>query len=257
MGLFDSFKKSDSSLPKELENLLNMVLENGEISDDEMAVLRAKAEKFDISEGELNIIIKNRLLKSQPTAKEEKVKISLDEVNDKISANLYDANDSYPRLVEKYNTLLDLSAMPLDSNLKTKVHNAKLVFINSIVMPETKEGVIDLLSHTAPYSKTTLTGDVLKTLSSVGTFATKTLIGSVGIVSSIATLGKSKDVINKTQCVVTKAMTTNEMDEIDAWKKKLLEIIKEAKKMAGSALTFNKDNDFSDKLDAFAKQIKG
>ena len=75
MGLFDSFKKSDSGLPKELENLLNMVLENGEISDDDMAVLRAKAEKFDISEGELNIIIKNRLLKSQPTAKEEKVKI--------------------------------------------------------------------------------------------------------------------------------------------------------------------------------------
>ena len=257
MGLFNSFKKRDSGLPKELENLLNMVLENGEITDDEMAVLRAKAEKFDISEGELNIIIKNRLLKSQPTAKEEKVKISLDEVNEKLSANLYDAADSYARLVEKYNTLLDLSAMQLDSNLKTKVHNAKLVFISSIVMPETKEGVIDLLSHTAPYSKTTFTGDVLKTLSSVGTFATKTLIGSVGIVSSIATLGKSKDVINKTQGVVTKAMTTNEMEEIDAWKKKLLEIIKEAKKMAGSALTFNKDKDFSDKLDAFAKQIKG
>ncbi len=257
MGLFDSFKKSDSGLPKELENLLNMVLENGEISDDEMAVLRAKAEKFDISEGELNIIIKNRLLKSQPTAKEEKVKISLDEVNEKISANLYDANDSYPRLVEKYNTLLDLSAMLLDSNLKTKVHNAKLVFINSIVMPETKEGVIDLLSHTAPYSKTTLGGDVLKTLSSVGTFAAKSLMGSVGVVSSIATLGKSKEVVNKATGVVTKAMTTNEMDEIDAWKKKLLQIVKEAKKMAGSALTFNKDNDFSDKLDAFAKQIKG
>lgn len=256
MGLFDSFKKSDSGLPKELENLLNMVLENGEVSDDEMAVLRAKAEKFDISEGELNIIIKNRLLKSQPTAKEEKVKISLDEVNDKISANLYDANDSYPRLVEKYNTLLDLSAMPLDSNLKTKVHNAKLVFINSIVMPETKEGVIDLLSHTAPYSKTTLGGDVLKTLSSVGTFATKTLIGSVGIVSSIATLGKSKDVINKTQGVVTKAMTTNEMEEIDAWKKKLLQIVSEAKKTLGGTL-FNKDADFNKKLDALAKEING
>ena len=257
MGLFDSFKKSDNSgLPKELENLLNMVLENGEITDDEMAVLRAKAEKFDISAGELDIIIKNRLLKLKSEEKAD-VQISLDEVNEKLSANLYDAADSYARLVEKYNTLLDLSAMPMDGNLKTKVHNAKMVFISSIVMPETKEGVIDLLSHTAPYSKTTFTGDVLKTLSSVGTFATKTLIGSVGIVSSIATLGKSKDVINKTQGVVTKAMTTNEMEEIDAWKKKLLEIIKEAKKMAGSALTFNKDKDFSDKLDAFAKQIKG
>ena len=65
MGLFNSFKKRDSGLPKELENLLNMVLENGEITDDEMAVLRAKAEKFDISEGELNIIInKNHLFKT-------------------------------------------------------------------------------------------------------------------------------------------------------------------------------------------------
>jgi hypothetical protein len=256
MGLFDIFKKSDSGLPKELENLLNMVLENGEITDDEMAVLRAKAEKFDISEGELNIIIKNRLLKSQPTAKEEKVQISLDEVNEKISANLYDANDSYPRLVEKYNALLDLSAMPLDSNLKTKVHNAKLVFINSIVMPETKEGVIDLLSHTVPYSKTTLGGDVLKTLSSVGTFAAKSLMGSVGVVSSIATLGKSKEVVNKATGVVTKAMTTNEMDEIDAWKKKLLQIVSDAKKTLGGTL-FNKDADFDKKLDALAKEIKG
>lgn len=256
MGLFDSFKKSDSGLPKELENLLNMVLENGEITDDDMAVLRAKAEKFDISEGELNIIIKNRLLKSQPTAKEEKVKISLDEVNEKISANLYDANDSYPRLVEKYNTLIDLSAMPLDSNLKTKVHNAKLVFINSIVMPETKEGVIDLLSHTAPYSKTTLGGDVLKTLSSVGTFTAKSLMGSVGVVSYIATLGKSKEVVNNATSVVTKAMTTNQMDEIDAWKKKLLQIVSDAKKTFGGSL-FNKDADFNKKLDALAKEIKG
>lgn len=253
MGLFDSFKKSDSGLPKELENLLNMVLENGEITDDEMAVLRAKAEKFDISEGELNIIIKNRLLKSQPTAKEEKVKISLDEVNEKISANLYDANDSYPRLVEKYNTLIDLSAMPLDSNLKTKVHNAKLVFINSIVMPETKEGVIDLLSHTAPYSYTTLGGDVLKTLSSVGTFAAS-LMGSVsvGVVSSIATLGIPEEVVNKATGVVTKAMTTNQMDEIDAWKKKLLQIVSNAKKTFGGT-----DADFNKKLDALAKEIKG
>jgi hypothetical protein len=255
MGLFDSFKKSDSGLPKELENLLNMVLENGEITDDEMAVLRAKAEKFDISEGELNIIIKNRLLKSQPTAKEEKVKISLDEVNEKISANLYDANDSYPRLVEKYNTLIDLSAMPLDSNLKTKVHNAKLVFINSIVMPETKEGVIDLLSHTAPYSQTTLGGDVLKTLSSVGTFAAS-LMGSVsvsvGVVSSIATLGIPEEVANKATGVVTKAMTTNQMVEIDAWKKKLLQIVSNAKKTFGGT-----DADFNKKLDALAKEIKG
>ena len=250
MGLFDSFKKSDSGLPKELENLLNMVLENGEISDDEMAVLRAKAEKFDISEGELNIIIKNRLLKSQPTAKEEKVKISLDEVNNKISANLYDANDSYPHMVEKYNTLLDLSAMPLDSNLKTKVHNAKLVFINSIVMPETKEGVINLLSHTAPYSKTTLGGNVLKTLSSVGTFAAS-LMGSVSVVSSIATL-VTEDVVNKATGVVTKAMTTNQMDEIDAWKKKLLQIVSDAKKTFGGT-----DADFNKKLDALAKEIKG
>ena len=200
-------------------------LENGEISDDEMAVLRAK---------------------------EEKVKISLDEANDKISANLYDANDSYPRLVEKYNTLIDLSAMPLDSNLKTKVHNAKLVFINSIVMPETKEGVIDLLSHTAPYSKTTLGGDVLKTLSSVGTFTAKSLMGSVGVVSYIATLGKSKEVVNNATGVVTKAMTTNQMDEIDAWKKKLLQIVSDAKKTFGGT-----DADFNKKLDALAKEIKG
>lgn len=48
MGLFNSFKKRDSGLPKELENLLNMVLENGEITDDEMAVLRAKEEKVKI-----------------------------------------------------------------------------------------------------------------------------------------------------------------------------------------------------------------
>ena len=123
-------------------------------------------------------------------------------------------------------------------------------------MPETKEGVIDLLSHTAPYSKTTLGGDVLKTLSSVGTFAAKSLMGSVGVVSSIATLGKSKEVVNNATGVVTKAMTTNEMDEIDAWKKKLLQIVSDAKKTLGGTL-FNKDADFNKKLDALAKEIKG
>lgn len=51
-------------------------------------------------------------------------------------------------------------------------------------------------------------------------------------------------------------MTTNEMDEIDAWKKKLLQIVSEAKKTLGGTL-FNKDADFNKKLDALAKEIKG
>ncbi len=56
--------------------------------------------------------------------------------------------------------------------------------------------------------------------------------------------------------VVTKAMATNEMDEIDAWKKKLLQIVSDAKKTLGGTL-FNKDADFNKKLDALAKEIKG
>ena len=46
MAFFDLFKKNDSSLPQELENLLNMVLSKGEITEKERAVLYAKAEKF-------------------------------------------------------------------------------------------------------------------------------------------------------------------------------------------------------------------
>ena len=63
MGLFNSFKKRDSGLPKELENLLNMVLENGEITDDEMAVLRAKAEKVKIFQQPKQPIVSKKVVK--------------------------------------------------------------------------------------------------------------------------------------------------------------------------------------------------
>ena len=101
MGLFNKNKGMQFELPQKLEMLLNMALENGEISDKELAVLRAEAQKHDISEGELDLIIKNRLNKQAPKTPTKKV-VSSEDVNAVISSNLYDETDTVTQIFQKY-----------------------------------------------------------------------------------------------------------------------------------------------------------
>ena len=72
MGLFDKKKESQFELPAKLEMLLNIAVNDGEISEKELAVLRAEAAKHDISDDELDMIIESRLPKSKQKKAEEK-----------------------------------------------------------------------------------------------------------------------------------------------------------------------------------------
>lgn len=250
MAFFDLFKKNDSSLPQELENLLNMVLSKGEITEKERAVLYAKAEKFDISAAELDIIIDFRLQQETPKKKEELV-ITEEEIDKKISDFKYSAEDSIDELINKYISIGNLLTLPINKNQEKKTHNALLVFINSITLPKTKDDVLELIVRTKPYCKTSVTSEAAKTFANVG----MTMAKSASFVAKAATLGIASKVINKTEGLVNKAIMTDDMELSDAWKTKLLGLIKEAKSKEDTGL-FSKTNDYIEKLNAFSKEIK-
>ena len=81
MGLFDkleelafgenskqSSKSSKSMYPQELENLINIAIEDGNITDKERLVLYKKAAKFDIDPDELDMVLESRLNSSRQSA---------------------------------------------------------------------------------------------------------------------------------------------------------------------------------------------
>lgn len=66
MGLFDKFgtksKQSSKKLyPEELEQLIDIAIEDGNITDNKRAVLHKKAAKFDIDPDELDMVLESRL----------------------------------------------------------------------------------------------------------------------------------------------------------------------------------------------------
>ena len=80
MGLFDkleelafgenskqSSKSSKSMYPQELENLINIAIEDGNITDKERLVLYKKAAKFDIDPDELDMVLESRLNNARRT----------------------------------------------------------------------------------------------------------------------------------------------------------------------------------------------
>jgi len=100
MGLFDKKKESQYELPAKLEMLLKMALEDGEVTEKELSVLRAEAAKHDISDDELDMIIASRMPKSKQKPKKAEAKtaseqaLGSDEVNAAICNNLYATSNS-------------------------------------------------------------------------------------------------------------------------------------------------------------------
>ena len=96
MGLF-SKKESQYELPAKLEMLLKMAVEDGEVTEKELSVLLAEAQKHDISEAELEMIIQSRLHSAinastkKPTVSSEKVK----EIIQNIMDSEYTENKAY------------------------------------------------------------------------------------------------------------------------------------------------------------------
>ena len=152
MGLFNKKQGMEFELPAKLEMLLNMAMENGDISDKELAVLRAEAQKHDISEGELDLIIKNRINKQTPK-NPAKPAISSEEVNATITSNLYSDTDTVTQIFQKYENLCDCAGKKLEKNDREKLHRAQLTYVSSIASPTGKETMLELIAHTLPYTK--------------------------------------------------------------------------------------------------------
>ena len=179
-----------------------------------------------------------------PTVSAEMVKTQIDQ-------NCYLESDDIETMFSKYEALCNLDMENLNKMQKEKVHSAKLLFVNSIKLPkEDKEGLLNFIAHSLLYVRTSASQDALKLASKVGFTALKT----VSVAGKIATLGMGSKVLNNVEKVANKAMTTDAIELVNAWKIKIDSAFSAAKKLEGNFL--NKDKDFADRLKNLKEQYE-
>lgn len=247
MGLFS--KKEKYELPAKLESLLKMALEDGEITEKELAVLRNDAQKHDISEDELDMIIQSRL-KKEVKAAPKATTISSEEVSAVITANLYSPDDSLTQVFQKYEVLCDYANKKLEKHDREKLHRAQLTYISSIASPADKETMLDLLAHVLPYTKKDLSSKALKTATNIGFMALK----AVSVTAKVATLGIAGKAVDNLEQLAQQAIIRNAEELANAWIKKADSLIIDAKELAGGM--FSGDRQFKAKLAELTEQYK-
>ena len=250
MGLF-SKKETEYALPAKLEMLLKMAVEDGEISEKELSVLRTEAQKHDISEDELDMIIQSRIPQHK-AANQSSVKsiITSDEINLIISSNVYAKSDSVTNTFQKYEVLCDYKKKKIAKGDSEKLHRAQLVFIGSIESPSDKETMIDLIAHALPYTKKTLSSKALKTAANIGMVALKV----VSTTAKVATLGIAGKVVDNVEQLTQQAIVMNSEELANAWRSKVDSLFTDAKELAGGM--FNGDRQFKTKLSELLDQYK-
>ena len=247
MGLFS--KKEEYELPAKLDSLLKIALEDGEISEKELAVLRNDAQKHDISEDELDMIIQSRL-KKEVKAAPKATTISSEEVSAVITANLYAPDDSLTQVFQKYEVLCDYANKKLEKHDREKLHRAQLTYISSIASPADKETMLDLLAHVLPYTKKDLSSKALKTATNIGFMALK----AVSVTAKVATLGIAGKAVDNLEQLAQQAIIRNAEELANAWIKKADSLIIDAKELAGGM--FSGDRQFKAKLTELVEQYK-
>lgn len=261
MGLFSKKQESQYQLPGKLEMLLNMAIKDGEISEKKLAVLRAEAEKNDISNDELDMIIESRMPQQKLTEKKTPAKqmVSSEELNAVICDNLYSAGDTVTQTFQKYEALCDYSGKKLDNNDYDKLHRAQLIFISSIVSPSDKETVLELIAHSLPYTKKRLADKALQAAAAIGAGALKTVSFSAKVVK-VATFGKlsvanvAANAVDNAAELTQQAAITNSEELAAAWRSKVDSLFADAKELAGGM--FNGDRPFKTKLSELVEQYK-
>lgn len=253
MGLFDKFKSSDSDLPKDIENLLNIILEDGNITDQERNVLYSKAEKYGISADELDIIINHRISKIEKKEQISESQVEEKEVDDIISKSRYSSSDSIVVMFKKYNALNNILQLNLSKFQVEKVYAAKSVFVNSICLPENREKILELITTAMPFAKTTAISGFVKGLTDIGFGAVKTF----GVVGKVATLGLASDVIDQAEKFTKKVIVSSDAEIANLWKSKLIQMIKDAKKaIKGGIFLSDDDKNYSEHLKTLEKQLE-
>lgn len=247
MGLF-SKKEAQYELPAKLESLLKMALEDGEITEKELAVLRNEAQKHDISEAELDMFIESRLNKKVDKSSESV--ISSEEVNSIINSNQYSANDTVEQTFQKYEILCDYTTKKLEKSDREKLHRAQLTFISSIIAPLDKETMLNLIAHTLPYTRKELSSKALKTAANIGKIVMKT----ISVTAKVATLGMAGKVVDNLDELTQKAIVTNSEELANAWRSKIESLLEDAKNLVGGL--FSGDRQFKTKLSELSEQYK-
>lgn len=247
MGLF-SKKEAQYELPAKLEMLLKMAVEDGEVTEKELSVLLAEAQKHDISEAELEMIIESRL--HSATTSNAKPTVSSEKVKEVIDTNVYSESDSVAQTFQKYEILCDCTNKKLDKTDREKLHRAQLTYINSIVSPSDKETMLELLGHVLPYTKKKLSSKALKAATNIGFVALK----AVSVTAKVATFGIAGKAVNNLEQLAQQAIVRDAEELANAWQSKVNSLFADAKELAGGFL--NGDRQFKTKLSELSEQYK-
>ena len=245
MGLFDKKKQTGFKLPEKLEMLLEIALKDGEVSEKELSVLRAEAQKHDISADELDMIIESRM--PQQTNENSD---ATEELSTIINANLYQESDTVVEAFQKYENLCDYSIKKISKQEREKLHRAQLTYISSIVSPADKKVMLDLIAHALPYTKKQITSKAINTATNIGFTALK----AVSITAKVATLGLAGKVVDNLEELTKQAIVSNAEELTNAWRSKVDSLFADAKELAGNL--FSGDRQFKTKLSELSDQYK-
>lgn len=180
----------------------------------------------------------------------EAVVVAKDIIEKLIAENKYDQSDSVATVLQKYENLRMMSEQPTEKGAKQKLHDAMLMFVNSIVLPTDKKEILDFLVQTMHYTRTSTLNDAVNIAADLGFKVAKT----AGMLGKVATLGMASKVLDDAEKLTKKALTTNDTELATAWTLKIEALLKAAKKQHGGNM-FGGDKEFRNQLDAIKKQL--
>lgn len=180
----------------------------------------------------------------------EAVVVAKDIIEKLIAENKYDQSDSVATVLQKYENLRMMSEQPTEKGAKQKLHDAMLMFVNSIVLPTDKKDILDFLVQTMHYTRTSTLNDAVNIAADLGFKVAKT----AGMLGKVATLGMASKVLDDAEKLTKKALTTNDTELATAWTLKIEALLKAAKKQHGGNM-FGGDKEFTRQLDAIKKQL--
>lgn len=180
----------------------------------------------------------------------EAVVVAKDIIEKLIAENKYDQSDSVATVLQKYENLRMMSEQPTEKGAKQKLHDAMLMFVNSIVLLTDKKDILDFLVQTMHYTRTSTLNDAVNIAADLGFKVAKT----AGMLGKVATLGMASKVLDDAEKLTKKALTTNDTELATAWTLKIEALLKAAKKQHGGNM-FGGDKEFRNQLDAIKKQL--
>lgn len=186
------------------------------------------------------------------------VTVSTEELKAQIDQNRFSGNDTVEQLFGKYDTLCLLEMKNLDKPQKTMVHQAKLLFVNSIQPPkEDKQEVLNFITHALLYVRPSAQKDALQNVSKLASSALRTVtkLGTdLGGFGEVMELVEESDVMNGAGKIVNKYIHTQAGELVNVWRQKLDAAFANAKKLEKE--TLSTDKEFSDRLADLRKQYK-